>query len=132
MLMDSSGTAITIHRGSLVRNISDVQLKAILDYLAGGVRTWCKARPREQFALRDLFGGENYYWTGTPLQALYDKYEVDGCSSDEAVTRAGRDAGRLLKRVLIEDATRVYVQGYAGRANGYCLTTIAERAHCDN
>lgn len=119
MLEDKSGTKITSHRGSSVGGVSPAEIEKMLIFIAGGVRTWCKAVGDKQFALRDLFGGENYYWEGTPLQALYVKFCNEGYSSDEAVRLAGNAAGRLLKRVLVEDRTRTYVVGDAGLANGY-------------
>ena len=119
MLEDLSGKEITSHRGYSVRGVSPEQIEKMLIFIAGGVRTWCKAVGDKQFALRDLFGGENYYWEGTPLQVLYEKFCDEGCSSDDAVRLAGNAAGRLLKRVLIEDKTRTYIVGDAGMANGY-------------
>ena len=56
------------------------------------------------FAARDLLGGDNYYWQGTPLIQLYDYYlEGDEENHDYAVEEAGKAAGRLLKEVLIND-----------------------------
>ena len=119
MLVDKFRMKITTHRGSSVGGVSLAEIEKILIFIVGGVRTWCKAVGDKQFALRDLFGGENYCWEGTPLQVLYDKFCNEGYASDEAVQRAGNAAGRLLKRVLIEDTTRTYVVGDAGLANGY-------------
>lgn len=121
MLIDEKGNPITNHRGGSVSDIKDSnKLNEILMFLRGGVRTWCNSeRGKEQFALRDLFGGGNYYWEGTPLQELYYKYRAKGIPAEEAVKRAGRDAGRLLKRVLIEEADRTYQVGDAGMALGY-------------
>lgn len=49
--------------------------------------------------MRDLMGGDNYYWEGTPLQPLY---EMNAEHSD-AVKRAGQKSGWLLKKVIAED-----------------------------
>lgn len=79
-------------------------------------RADCTKRAAElTFAARDLLGGANYYWQGTPLMPLYDYYLEHSDGDDEyAVREAGRAAGNLLKRVLIEDSKRTYEtrQGY--------------------
>ena len=83
---------------SLVRDvhgINEEQKTRIRDVLQGAVYCWCKNRPDEWFSMRDLMGGENYYWEGTPLIALYEKHHEE----DDAVERAGKDSGWLLKRV---------------------------------
>lgn len=97
-----------------VRGFSERELQRMRDYLLGAVQVWCRDRHGEWFAARDLLGGANTYWQGTPLQRLYDYYM--GYSDDDVFSRkqAGRAAGHLLKRVLIEDRKRTYEsrQGY--------------------
>ena len=44
-------------------------------------------------------GGENYFWQGTPLLALYEMHEA----TSDPVERAGKDGGWLLKSVIAED-----------------------------
>ena len=39
----------------------------IYSFLQGAVYCWCKNFNDKEFALRDLMGGENFEWTGTPL-----------------------------------------------------------------
>lgn len=70
-----------------VTSISDSEKEDILNFLQGSVYSWCKNRPNEWFSLRDLMGGENYYWEGTPLQALYDAHEG---YSDDPIKAAGK------------------------------------------
>ena len=91
----------------------DKYLKPMRYYLLGAVQSWCRDRKEQWFAARDLLGGANYYWQGTPLYPLFTYYQQFG-DDDYAVTQAGRAAGRLLKRVLIEDEKRTYEtrQGY--------------------
>lgn len=74
-----------------VLGISKEQEQRIVDFLQGAVYCWCKNRKDEWFAARDLLGGENYFWQGTPLFALYEK--------TKDVKQAGIDAGWLLKKV---------------------------------
>ena|ERR1700733_11683990 len=86
-----------------IGGISDDEITAIRNFLQGAVYCWCKNRPDEWFSLRDLMGGENTRWAGTPLLALYEKHEG---SSEDPVLQAGQDGGWLLKRVISEDLRR--------------------------
>jgi len=81
-----------------VRNISETKKRSIEDFLQGAVYSWCKNN-NGWFALRDLMGGDNYYWEETPLIALYEKHKGKG----NAVELAGKDAGWILKKVIEKD-----------------------------
>ena len=83
-----------------VTGISDVEKQRIFDFLQGAVYCWCKNRKDEWFSLRDLMGGDNYYWQGTPMLSLYDKHKG---KSSEPVKEAGKDGGWLLKAVINND-----------------------------
>jgi hypothetical protein len=74
----------------------------INDFLQGAVYCWCKNREQEWFSLRDLMGGDNYDWTHTPLSALYNKQVNEGAA--DPVKEAGKECGRLLIEVIINDA----------------------------
>lgn len=92
-----------------VHGFSEVEIQRMLDYLQGAVQVWCRDRHGVWFAARDLLGGANYYWQGTPLMPLYDYYMAQSDDNWEySVKQAGRAAGNLLKRVLIEDTKRTY------------------------
>jgi hypothetical protein len=82
-----------------VQGLTADQKGRIRDFLQGAVYCWCKNRPEEWFSLRDLMGGENYHWDGTPLLSLYQKHRP----AADAVERAGRDGGWLLKKVISDD-----------------------------
>ena len=87
---------------SKVKNVTGItkeQEVAICSFLQGAVYCWCKNRPGEWFAMRDLMGGDNYYWNETPLIVLYEKHKEE----DDAVRAAGRDSGWLLKKVINDD-----------------------------
>ena len=87
-----------------VNGFTDEQLNLMLAFLQGAVYCWCKNRKNEWFAARDLLGGENYDWQGTPLMPLYTYYlNGDNNNHDYAVEEAGKAAGGLLKEVLIKD-----------------------------
>ena len=83
--------------------IPDDKLKCIKAFIQGSVYCWIKNRKDEIFAARDLMGGENFYWEGTPLMALYEKHIALGKSSKDSVAEAGKDFGWILKLVLHED-----------------------------
>jgi len=119
MLIDAHGNPVTEHRGGSVRGVSDAEIQRMCDFLYGAVRARCKDFEDAQFAARDLLGGANYFWEGTPMAVLFEKYVEEGCSHEDAVKRAGQSAGKLLKRVLIDDPNRTYVIGDAGLAAGY-------------
>ncbi len=85
-----------------VHGITNEHKARICDFLQGAVYCWCKNRPKEWFSLRDLMGGENYYWQGTPLIPLYEKHQAVA----DAVERAGKDGGWLLKHVIDIDKRR--------------------------
>lgn len=86
-----------------VYGITPKQKELIRAYLQGAVYCWCKNRKDEWFAARDLVGGENFYWEGTPLYCLYEKHSKKGKTPDEAIADAGIDLGWLLKRQLADD-----------------------------
>lgn len=86
-----------------VLDISEEHKQRIFDFLQGAVYCWCKNRPEEWFSMRDLMGGENFNWTGTPLSKLYDKHIGKGKNDAAAIEDAGKDSGWILKRVIISD-----------------------------
>jgi hypothetical protein len=86
--------------------ISDDQLHSIKCYLQGAVYCWVKNRKDEIFAARDLVGGENWDWKGTPLYCLYEKHYHAGKNDAAAIDEAGKDLGWILKSVLSEDKRR--------------------------
>lgn len=49
-----------------------------------------------------LWGGDNFFWEGTPLYELYLKHERMG-KEEQAVGDAAKDAGWLLKKVIHKD-----------------------------
>jgi len=86
-----------------VYEITDEEKQRIIDFLQGAVYCWCKNRPDEWFSMRDLMGGENYYWQGTPLHVLYSKHENKVKPWETAVKDAGKDSGWILKKVINND-----------------------------
>ena len=83
-----------------VSGISESETQRIKDFLQGAIYCWCKNRKGEWFSLRDLMGGDNFYWQGTPLLCLYLKHED---KNEDPTKEAGKDAGLLLKSVISAD-----------------------------
>lgn len=84
-----------------VNGIDEQSMNDIEYFLQGAIYCWCKNRKNEWFSLRNLMGGDNYYWQGTPLIALYEKHEDLG--KDDPVGDAGKDGGWILKKVIKDD-----------------------------
>ena len=53
--------------------------------------------------MRDLMGGDNYFWQGTPMIKLYNKHDPKMNGSEYAVSMAGKESGWLLKQVIKND-----------------------------
>jgi len=97
---------MTLIKKSTIRNVTGItanETQRIYDYLQGAVYCWCKNRLNEWFAARDLVGGENFDWNGTPMIVLFNKHKDKGKSDDDAIVEAGKDAGWILKRVIEDD-----------------------------
>lgn len=86
-----------------VNGISDKQELRIIDFLQGSVYCWCKNKKGEWFALRDLMGGDNYFWSDTPLFVLYEKHKIGNTKEKTAVEKAAKDAGWILKKMIAID-----------------------------
>lgn len=86
-----------------VKSLADNDKRRIYDYLQGAAYCWCNNRTSEWFSVRDLFGGENFDWTGTPMRKQYDKHVSKGKAHDFAIKDAGKDAGWILKKILNDD-----------------------------
>lgn len=101
-----------------VTGLSEEQKKLIKAFLQGAVYSWVKNRKGEQFAARDLVGGENFEWEGTPLYVLYEKHISSGKDNNGAIDAAAKDVGWLMKSVLSEDK-RHFEVGRSGLSAGY-------------
>ena len=75
-----------------VTGITQADFNAIYYFLQGAIYCWCKAKREEWFTVQDLLGGENFYWEGTPLIALYRKHkDTLGKDWETAVQDARKD-----------------------------------------
>ena len=96
-------------RSNRVRNITgltNAQEQRIRDFLQGAVYDWFKNHQNEWFSLRDLMGGANTNWTGTPMEELYEKHIKLRKTAPKAVKQAGIDGGHVLARVMELDRHR--------------------------
>ena len=101
-----------------VTGITEFEESAIRAFLQGAVYAHVKDHGREPFAARDLVGGVNFDWDGTPLLPLYEKHVNQGKTNPEAIEAAGRDVGWLLKSVLAQDK-RTFVPSKAALVSHY-------------
>jgi hypothetical protein len=86
-----------------VTGISDEEARLIKAFMQGTIYSWIKNRKGEWFAVRDLMGGENFEWQGTPLYVLYLKHKNAGKDEEASIKGAAIDLGWLVKSVLAED-----------------------------
>ena len=111
-----------------ISSLPESDLPKARAFIQGAVYCWCKNKPGEVFAVRDLFGRENTDWGGTPLQTIYDHWSSSyreqnpELSDDElhekAADQAAKDVGWLVKSVLQNDR-REFESSDAGMAKGY-------------
>lgn len=101
-----------------VTGITPTEEAGIRAFLQGAVYAYIKLHRRDPFAARDLVGGVNFDWDGTPLLPLYEKHVNQGKSSPNAIEAAGRDLGWLLKSVLAEDK-RTFISSKAELVSHY-------------
>lgn len=88
----------------VVNKISELELNLIKAFIQGAIYSWAKNIGRDAwFAVRDLFGGDNFYWQGTPLEVLWKKQKLLGRSNEDAIKGAAKDLGWITKRVIDED-----------------------------
>ena len=96
---------------NIVAKITENDKNMIKTFIQGAVYCYCKNNFDKEFAARDLFGGANYDWTGTPLIVLYEWHRDN--SNNDPVEMAGRDLGWLLLDVIISDnRTFTKIKGY--------------------
>ena len=101
-----------------VYGITEAQKSHIKAFMQGAIYGWIRDRPRQVFAVRDLVGGPNWKWQGTPLLALFEKHVASGKDDETAMKRAAVDLGWLVKAVLSVDK-RTFEETDAGLACGY-------------
>lgn len=103
-----------------VRGITSEQNELIRKFMQGAIYSWIKSQNGAAFAVRDLVGGVNSDWTGTPLYALYKKHRDTGKNIDAAITGAGIDLGWIVKSVLAVDK-RTFKAAKKGMVSSYTL-----------
>lgn len=94
-----------------VHGLVDIDIQKMKAFLQGAVYSWCITRRDEWFCVRDFIGGDNNYWQHCPLEVLYSRHINEGRSHDYAFDQATKDAGKILKIVLKEDARVFETEG---------------------
>jgi hypothetical protein len=85
----------------------------IMDFLQGAIYCWCNQHNDSWFSVREIMGGNNRdEWDKTPLGILYDKHIKDGKSHDESWDLAGKEEGKILKKVINQDARNFETKEY--------------------
>lgn len=88
-----------------IKGLNSWERDLIYAYLQGAVYRRCNENPNDWFAARDLVGGKNYYWQGTPLIVVYERFRKANPpkSSEYAEDMAAKAIGHMLKRVIVDD-----------------------------
>jgi hypothetical protein len=101
-----------------VKGIGPQERVRIKAFCQGAVYCWIQLRRDEPFGVRELVGGENRNWSGTPLQVLYDRQIGLGRKHQKAMELAGQAFGWLLKEAL-EDDKRTFKEVRQDRRKAY-------------
>jgi hypothetical protein len=110
---------MALHPPSIVRKVTGLpsgDKEKICDFLHGAVVCWCKIRKTDWFTLHDLVGDERYLWTDTPLRVLWGRHTE---LSDNPVGPAAKEAGWLLKNVLVDSSLPFEIAARKGDVREY-------------
>lgn len=80
------------------KTLNATELKSIKGYVSKTIRSWIKNC--EVFTVKDLFGYENWNWSDTPLQILYDKRYEMYYDENVAYRQAAIDLGHIVKMTV--------------------------------
>lgn len=94
-------------------------------FLQGAVYAWCNNNGKEVFTIHNILAFLNRNWISTPLEELYFRNLSDEKTEDESIEQAGKEAGKILKKVLSDDKRefhtvagfRVREYSWTGREN---------------
>ena len=84
-----------------VKGLTDIELEKIKAFLQGAVCCWCLSHKGEWFMAKDLIA--DHKWENYPLDVLRSRYKNQGKDDKYAFYQASKDAGKILKKVLLED-----------------------------
>jgi hypothetical protein len=101
-LVDLNGNVLGSDDLWPIEGIAQGEQEKMEAYVKDSVLTYISEYPNNPISVKTLFGGENWNWGETPLQSLYDKYKNAGNTDKDAFNNAGKNAGTLLKNVLIK------------------------------
>lgn len=96
---------IKIYTPSLVKQgiICEEEANEIQEFITRLYNAVLNQSETIEFTLRDVLGGFNRDWNGTPLQKIYNVYFERINDRDITYQRAAREAGAFLKRALDKD-----------------------------
>lgn len=86
-------------------------------YIKTAVAEFCKNNPGQTFSVRELFGGANRDWNGTPLQPIYNYHNQPNVNAP--ADKARKDVGKLLKSILENDQNAYYERMQGGKTKLY-------------
>ena len=78
-----------------------VDNKDIQNYLLGAINCFIRRNNDTWFKAKDIILSD---WIGTPLQIIYDFFETNGLSEEEARKQAGMCLGKILKKIISDDS----------------------------
>lgn len=84
-----------------VKGLTDIELEKIKAFLQGAVCCWCLSHKGKWFMAKDLIA--DHKWENYPLDVLRSRYKNQGKDDKYAFDQASQDAGKILKKVLLED-----------------------------
>lgn len=121
MLIHHKGKEIKIQKLKVIKNKHQRDL--IYKYLQGAVYAWCNSNTEQRFCIRDLVGGKNRNWQGTPLQQIYqgfyEIYQHEENGDEKAYKEAKKAIGHALKYALNDDKRTFIFIGKQKRVNYY-------------
>lgn len=122
MLSHHKGKEVKIQKLKIVKNKQQRDL--IYTFLQGTVYAWCNSNVEQRFCIRDLVGGNNRNWQGTPLQQIYqgfyEIYHYEKNGDEKAYKETKKAIGHALKYVLNKDKRNFIFIGKQKRVNYYC------------
>lgn len=77
-----------------------VDIEDIKNYLLGAINCFIRRNNDTWFKAKDIILSD---WNGTPLQIIYDFFETNGLSEEEARKQAGMCLGKILRKVISDD-----------------------------
>lgn len=85
---------------SIIDFYLQVGIKDIRNYLLGAINCFVRQKKSDWLRAKDIIIND---WNGTPLQIIYDFFETNGLSEEEARKQARICLGKILRKVIFDD-----------------------------